>query len=113
MSLNIDVSPSTTGTLRAEPPSCRFCGTELRHTFFDYTVDRSPHKQGRHTPGTHIPILAPERIKQTKPDYVFILPWNLKNEIMAQCGYVREWGGKFVVPIPCTERRHKGSDHPQ
>lgn len=75
-----------------------YCG--IRTDFLDYTVDRSPYKQGRYTPGTHIPILAPERIKQTKPDYLFILPWNLKDEIMAQHAYIREWGGKFVVPIP-------------
>lgn len=75
-----------------------YCG--IRTDFLDYTVDRSPYKQGKFTPGTHIPILPPERFKQTKPDYVFILPWNLKDEIMAQAAYVREWGGKFVVPIP-------------
>ncbi len=75
-----------------------YCG--IRTDFLDYTVDRSPYKQGKYTPGTHIPILAPERIKQTKPDYVFILPWNLKDEIMAQLAYVRDWGGKFIVPIP-------------
>ncbi len=75
-----------------------YCG--IRRDFLDYTVDRSPHKQGRYTPGTHIPILSPDVIKETKPDYIFILPWNLKTEIMKQLEYVREWGGKFVVPIP-------------
>jgi hypothetical protein len=75
-----------------------FCG--IRTDFLDYTVDRSPHKQGRYTPGTHIPILSPERIRETRPDYVFVLPWNLRQEIVAQNEYVREWGGKFVVPIP-------------
>jgi len=74
------------------------CG--IRTDFLDYTVDRSPHKQGRYTPGTHIPILAPEVIRQTRPDFVFILPWNLQAEIVSQLGYIREWGGKFVVPIP-------------
>jgi hypothetical protein len=63
-------------------------------------VDRSPYKQGRYTPGTHIPILAPETIRQTRPDFLFILPWNLEQEIVSQHGYIREWGGKFVVPIP-------------
>lgn len=77
-----------------------YCG--IRTDFLDYTVDRSPRKQGRYTPGTHIPILPPERIRQTKPDYLFILPWNLKDEIMAQTAYIREWGGKFVVPIPAV-----------
>lgn len=75
-----------------------YCG--IRTDFLDYTVDRSPHKQGRYTPGTHIPILAPERIRETKPDYVLILPWNLKNEITTQHAYIKEWGGRFVAPIP-------------
>jgi len=75
-----------------------YCG--IRQDFLDYTVDRSPYKQGKFTPGTRIPILAPERIRETRPDYVFILPWNLTDEIVGQMGYVREWGGKFVVPIP-------------
>lgn len=77
-----------------------YCG--IRTDFLDYTVDRSPHKQGRYTPGTHIPILAPERIRETKPDYVLILPWNLKQEVTQQHAYVREWGGRFVVPIPAV-----------
>jgi len=75
-----------------------YCG--IRQDFLDYTVDRSPYKQGKFTPGTRIPILAPERIRETRPDYVFILPWNLLDEIAGQMSYIREWGGKFVVPIP-------------
>jgi SAM-dependent methyltransferase len=75
-----------------------YCG--IRTDFVDYTVDRSPHKQGLALPGTHIPICAPEQIQRTKPDYVLILPWNLRDEIMKQMACVREWGGKFVVPIP-------------
>ena len=75
-----------------------YCG--IRGDFIDYTVDRSPHKQGKFLPGTHIPILHPDHVKFTKPDYLLILPWNLKEEVMAQMGYIREWGGKFVVPIP-------------
>lgn len=75
-----------------------YCG--IRQDFIDYTVDRNPFKHGKYTPGTHIPIYAPEKIKETKPDYVFILPWNLKEEIMEQMAYIREWGGRFVVPIP-------------
>ncbi len=75
-----------------------YCG--IRTDFLDYTVDRSPHKQGRYTPGTHIPIMPPERIRETRPDYVLILPWNLKQEITQQHAYVRDWGGRFVVPIP-------------
>jgi SAM-dependent methyltransferase len=75
-----------------------YCG--IRTDFLDYTVDRSPYKQGLFLPGTHIPIYQPDKIKETRPDYILILPWNLKNEIMGQLGYVREWGGQFVVPIP-------------
>jgi hypothetical protein len=75
-----------------------YCG--IRSDFLDYTVDRSPHKQGHFLPGTHIPICHPERIRETKPDYVFILPWNLKEEITHQLAYVRDWGGQFVIPIP-------------
>ena len=75
-----------------------YCG--IRTDFLDYTVDRSPHKQGKFLPGTHIPIHAPERIRETHPDYVLILPWNLKDEIMKQNAFIREWGGQFVVPIP-------------
>jgi hypothetical protein len=78
-----------------------YCG--IRTDFLDYTVDRNPYKQGLFLPGTHIPIYPPDRIKETRPDYVFILPWNLKDEIMEQVGYIREWGGQFVVPIPEME----------
>ena len=65
-------------------------------------MDRSPHKQGRFLPGTRIPILHPDRIAETKPDYVLILPWNLKDEITHQMSHVRSWGGRFVVPIPAV-----------
>lgn len=78
-----------------------YCG--IRTDFLDYTVDRSPYKQGKYLPGTHIPILHPDRIAETRPDYVLILPWNLKAEISKQLTYVREWGGKLVVPIPETQ----------
>ena len=78
-----------------------YCG--IGTDFLDYTVDVSPHKQGLYLPGTRIPIHAPEKIRETRPDYVLILPWNLKNEITAQHAYIREWGGKFVVPIPRPE----------
>ncbi|MFH1539119.1 MAG: class I SAM-dependent methyltransferase [bacterium] len=78
-----------------------YCG--VRTDFIDYTVDRSPHKQGLFLPGTHIPIRAPEEVARTKPDYLFILPWNLKEEIMEQMAHIREWGGKFAVPIPRPE----------
>ena len=75
-----------------------YCG--IRNDFIDYTVDLSPHKQGLYLPGTHLPIFSPDRINETKPDYVLILPWNLKDEVMSQMAHIREWGGQFVVPIP-------------
>ena len=75
-----------------------YCG--IGTDFLDYTVDRNPYKHGRFTPGTHIPIHEPSRIAETKPDYVLILPWNLKEEIVAQLHYITEWGGRCVVPIP-------------
>jgi SAM-dependent methyltransferase len=75
-----------------------YCG--IRSDFIDYTVDRSPHKQGRFLPGTHLPIYHPDKIKETRPDFLLILPWNLVDEITEQMGYIREWGGQFVVPIP-------------
>ncbi len=72
----------------------------IRTDFLDYTVDRNPYKHGRFLPGTHVPIYPPDRIRETKPDFLLILPWNLKDEIIKQNGFIREWGGKFVVPIP-------------
>ncbi|MGH7684288.1 MAG: methyltransferase domain-containing protein, partial [Vulcanimicrobiaceae bacterium] len=75
-----------------------YCG--IRNDFIDYTVDRSPHKQGRFLPGTHIPIYPVERVAETKPDYLLILPWNLRDEIVEQMVFVRAWGCRFVTPIP-------------
>lgn len=75
-----------------------YCG--VRTDLLDYTVDRSPHKQGCYLPGTHIPVHAPEKIRETRPDYVLILPWNIRQEVMEQMADVRSWGGRFVVPIP-------------
>ena len=75
-----------------------YCG--IGKDLIEYTVDRNPYKQGRLLPGTHIPIYHPDHIRETKPDYIMILPWNLKDEIMNQLKYIREWSGKFVVPIP-------------
>jgi C-methyltransferase C-terminal domain/Putative zinc binding domain/Methyltransferase domain len=75
-----------------------YCG--IRSDFIEYTVDRNPYKQGKFLPGTHIPIHHPEKIRETKPDYVVILPWNFKDEIMQQISYIREWGGQFIIPIP-------------
>jgi hypothetical protein len=75
-----------------------YCG--IRTDFLEYTVDRNPYKHGKFTPGTHIPIHPPEKILATKPDYVLILPWNFKDEILRQMAAIRAWGGKFIVPIP-------------
>lgn len=75
-----------------------FCG--IRTDFIDYTVDRNPYKHGKFTAGCHIPIFSPDKIIETKPDYIFILPWNLKDEISKQLAYTRDWGAKLVVPIP-------------
>ncbi len=75
-----------------------YCG--IGPDLIAFTVDRNPHKQGCYLPGTHVPILAPDALRRARPDYVLILPWNLQDEVMAQLAYVREWGGRFVVPIP-------------
>jgi len=75
-----------------------YCG--VRSDFLDFTVDRSPHKQGCFLPGTRVPIFHPDKLREARPDYVLILPWNLKDEIVHQVGYIRDWGGRFVVPIP-------------
>lgn len=68
-----------------------------------YVVDRSPHKQGRLLPGSHLSICHPDRVRDTRPDYLLILPWNLRAEISAQMAYIRSWGGQFVIPVPVTE----------
>ena len=75
-----------------------YCG--IREDFIDYTVDLNPRKQGTFTPGTRIPIYDPSRIFETRPDYVLILPWNLANEIAHQMARIREWGARFVIPMP-------------
>jgi SAM-dependent methyltransferase len=77
------------------------CG--IRSDLLAYTVDRSPFKQGKFLPGTHIPIYAPDRLAETRPDYVLVLPWNLRDEITQQLDYVRSWGGRLVFPIPQLE----------
>ena len=78
-----------------------YCG--IRDDFIEYAVDRNPYKQGKYLPGTRIPIFHPDKIKETKPDYVMIIPWNLKEEIMKQNAFIRDWGGKFIIPIPEPE----------
>jgi SAM-dependent methyltransferase len=78
-----------------------FCA--IKNGTIPFTVDLNPLKQGKFLPGTHIPIFSPDKIKETEPKFVIILPWNLKKEIMEQLSYIREWGGKFVIPIPKLE----------
>jgi SAM-dependent methyltransferase len=78
-----------------------YCG--IGPEFIDYVVDRSPHKQGTFLPGMHIPVYSPEKVAQTRPDYLLILPWNIKEEVMSQMTVMREWGGQFVTAIPVLE----------
>jgi hypothetical protein len=78
-----------------------YCG--IRQDLLDYVVDLSPHKQGHFIPGVRIPILAPQRIAETRPDYLLILPWNLREEISRQMADIRQWGGRFVVAVPQLE----------
>ncbi|MGE0440791.1 MAG: methyltransferase domain-containing protein [Gemmatimonadales bacterium] len=75
-----------------------YCG--IRTDLIDFTVDRNPYKQGRFLPGTRIPIHHPDRLREARPDYVVLLPWNLKDELLQQLAFIREWGGRFIVPIP-------------
>jgi hypothetical protein len=75
-----------------------YCG--IRTDFLDYTADRSPHKQNGYLPGSRIPVKHPDRIREDRPDYVLILPWNIQEEIVEQMGYIREWGGRFIIPVP-------------
>jgi SAM-dependent methyltransferase len=78
-----------------------YCG--ITSVDIAYTVDKNPHKQGRFLPGSHIPIESPDKIKKTRPDYILILPWNIKEEIMEQMSFIRDWGGEFVTAIPQLE----------
>jgi hypothetical protein len=78
-----------------------YCG--IKSDFIDYAVDASPHKQGLVLPGTGIAVHAPQKVFDTKPDYLLILPWNLKDEIMSQMTGIRQWGGKFIVPLPAPQ----------
>jgi len=87
-----------------------YCG--IRSDFVEFVVDRNPYKHGKFLPGTRIPIFAPSMIEKTKPDYVLILPWNIKEEIMAQMAHVRSWGGRFVIPIPEVTVLNRGSPRP-
>ena len=78
-----------------------YCG--IRTDLVEYTVDRNPYKQGKFLPGTHIPIHSPERLAETRPDYIVVLPWNLRDEILDQLAHARDWGARFIVPIPEVE----------
>jgi SAM-dependent methyltransferase len=78
-----------------------YCG--IRTDYIDYTVDKNTYKQGRYLPGTHIPIFAPNHLSDNRPDYVLILPWNLRDEIMSQLSFIQKWSGRFVIPIPSLE----------
>lgn len=78
-----------------------YCGIGKSHLLF--TVDQNPHKQGLYLPGSHVPIVTMEEIQRAKPDYVLLLPWNLKQEISEACSFIREWGGKFIICIPQLE----------
>jgi hypothetical protein len=84
-----------------------YCG--IRTDLLDYTVDRNPYKHGLYTPGTHIPIFAPEKIAETRPDYILVLPWNLIDEIAKQLAYVAEWGGRLIMPLPYATVREVGT----
>ena len=75
-----------------------YCG--IRSELLDYLVDLSPAKQGLYMPGVRLPIYHPDRIRETRPGYVLVLPWNLSKEITAQLSFISEWGGKFIIPIP-------------
>jgi hypothetical protein len=78
-----------------------FCG--VRNDLVDYVVDANPNKQNKFLPASHIPVLNEEYLKKDKPDFVIILPWNLKDEIVTQLAYIKEWGGKFVIPVPALQ----------
>jgi hypothetical protein len=78
-----------------------YCG--IRTDFLDYMVDKNPYKQGKHTPGTRIPIFGADKIAETRPDYVLVMIWNLVDEVTQQLSYIREWGGQFIVPIPSVK----------
>jgi hypothetical protein len=77
-----------------------YCG--IRKDLLEFVVDASPYKQGKYLPGSHIPVVSEKEITKSKPDFVIILPWNIKEEIIAQLEYIRAWGGKFVVPVPLS-----------
>lgn len=78
-----------------------YCG--IRGDLIDFVADRNTYKWGRYCPGVHVPVLPPEAIDERRPDYVLILPWNLRDEISAQLAHIRDWGGKFIVPIPTAD----------
>src|SRR5262249_38387934 len=78
-----------------------YCG--IKKELLSFTVDKNPYKQGRYLPGVHIPVLHPDSIMEAKPDYLFILPWNIKDEVIEQMHFIKKWGGQFVIPIPTLQ----------
>lgn len=78
-----------------------YCG--VKHDLVDFVVDANPHKQNKFLPASHIPVLSDSVIREQKPDFMLVLPWNIKEEIMSQLEYIRDWGGKFVIPIPALQ----------
>ncbi|HEY8659769.1 MAG TPA: methyltransferase C-terminal domain-containing protein, partial [Hanamia sp.] len=78
-----------------------YCG--VKNDLIDFVVDANPHKQNKFLPASHIPVYDESEIKKNKPDFVLVLPWNLKEEVTEQLAYIKDWGGKFVIPIPGLE----------
>ena len=93
-----DAGAEPSGPRLSAAPLLNHCG--IRSDLLPFTVDRSPYNQGLFLPGTHIPIHSPERLREVRPDLVLILPWNLREEIVEQLSFIREWGGRFILPIP-------------
>jgi hypothetical protein len=78
-----------------------YCG--IKNDLIEFVIDASPHKQNKYLPASHIPVMHEDQLKAARPEYVIILPWNLKEEIMEQLSYIRDWGGKFIIPIPALQ----------
>lgn len=96
-----DMSIAAYGAAAKGNTLLNYCG--IKSDLIPYVADRSPHKQGKYLPGSHIKVISPEELEEYSPDYVLVLPWNIKREIMKQLEYIRDWDGKFIVPIPNVE----------
>ena len=92
------VDSSTFGAAAKGNTLLNYCG--VKKDLIKFVVDASPHKQGKFLPGSHIPIVAEEEIIRTQPDYVLVLPWNIKSEIVDQLSYIQKWGGRFLTAVP-------------